>query len=146
MNPDRASSWSSIQYSSTPSILSIEEEVVYPWEIDVAVSSLSDVQKCKLARTKTTMRLKTIPELMAVGYSTGNSHYASDSFRWIVEVCSTSSNPSEWRGEPILQLLTPQSLQPRGLGRVILQSYRRRYALPEHLDILEMGWTRTFPT
>ena len=91
-------SWSSCEYSSMPSILSIEEEVVYPWEIDVAISCMSNVQECKLLKTKTTVKLKTVPELMAEGYSAGNSHYASDSLRQSVEVCSTSSSPSEWRG------------------------------------------------
>jgi len=51
--------WSNCMYSSTPSILSIEEEVVYPWEIDVTVSRMTDVQEHRLARTKATVRLKT---------------------------------------------------------------------------------------
>ena len=44
---------SSCEYSSTPSILSIEEEVVYHWEIDIVLPRMSDVQEHKLARTKT---------------------------------------------------------------------------------------------
>lgn len=39
----RMPSWSSCEYSSTPTILSIEEEVVYPWEIDVPASRITDV-------------------------------------------------------------------------------------------------------
>ncbi|KAJ8435297.1 hypothetical protein Cgig2_026389 [Carnegiea gigantea] len=67
-------SWSNSEYSSIPGILSIEEEVVYPWKVDITVSRMSDVQQRKLARTKTTVQLKTVPELMAEGYSVGNSH------------------------------------------------------------------------
>jgi len=36
-------SWSSYEYSSTPSILSIAGEVVYPWEIEVAISHMTDI-------------------------------------------------------------------------------------------------------
>jgi len=90
----RPRSWSCCEYSSTPSILIIEEEVVYPWEIDIAISRMSDIQECKLARTKTTTRLKTVPELMAKGYSVGNSHPAFDSLRRSIETCSTSTSPS----------------------------------------------------
>jgi len=36
-------SWSSCGDSSIPSTLTIEEEVVYPWETDVAVSHMTDV-------------------------------------------------------------------------------------------------------
>lgn len=49
-------SWSSYKYSSTPSILSVEEEVIYPWEIDIVVSRMTDVQDRKLARIKTVVR------------------------------------------------------------------------------------------
>ena len=37
--------WSSCEYSSTPSILRIEEEVVYPTKIGVAISCMSYVQE-----------------------------------------------------------------------------------------------------
>ena len=91
-------SWSSRDYSSTPSILSIEEEVVYPWEIDVAIFRMADVQERRLARTKIIVRLKTPDQLMAEGYSEGNSHSASDSRRLNVEVGTTSTTTSA-RGE-----------------------------------------------
>ena len=50
-------SWSSYECCFTPSVLSMEEEVVYPWKINVSISHMSNVQECKLARTETTMRL-----------------------------------------------------------------------------------------
>jgi len=56
-------SWSSCKYSSTPNIISIEEKVLYPCKIDIAISRMSDVQERKLARTKTISTLETIPEL-----------------------------------------------------------------------------------
>ena len=62
-------SWSSSEYSSTPSILSIKEEVVYPWEIDVLISHINDVQECRLVMMKTTLLLRTPNELMVEGPS-----------------------------------------------------------------------------
>jgi len=47
--------WSSCERSSTPRIMSIEEDVVYPWEIDVAVNRMLDFQARKLASTRQTM-------------------------------------------------------------------------------------------
>ncbi|KAJ8421808.1 hypothetical protein Cgig2_016546 [Carnegiea gigantea] len=41
-------------------VVTIEEDVVYPWEIDVAVSRMTDVQEQKLARTKQIARPKTV--------------------------------------------------------------------------------------
>jgi len=37
--------WSSCEYSFIPSILSIEEEVSYMWEINIAATSMTDVQE-----------------------------------------------------------------------------------------------------
>ncbi|KAJ8424845.1 hypothetical protein Cgig2_030072 [Carnegiea gigantea] len=45
-------SWSSCEYSSTPSILNIEEDVVYLWEIDVAVNRMHDFQKHRMAKIR----------------------------------------------------------------------------------------------
>ncbi|KAJ8430101.1 hypothetical protein Cgig2_007165 [Carnegiea gigantea] len=59
-------SWSSYEYSSTPRILNVEEDVVYPWEIDVVVSHITDVQERRMAMIKT---VKTPEELMDEGYS-----------------------------------------------------------------------------
>ena len=42
----RTPSWSSCEYSLN---LSIEMEVVYPWEINITISHMSDVQEQKLA-------------------------------------------------------------------------------------------------
>jgi len=47
-------SWPSCEYSSSTSILSSEEEVVYSKEINVAISYMTDVQERRLAMTKTT--------------------------------------------------------------------------------------------
>jgi len=87
-------SWSSCEYSSTPSILSIEEEVIYMWEIDVLVSRTTDVQERRLARTKTIVRFKTPDEFMAKGYSKGNSHSTSGSYSMDVDegVATTTSS------------------------------------------------------
>ena len=62
-----------------PKILSIKEEVIYPWKIDVVVSHMTDVQECRLIRTKTTVHLRTPDPLMAEGYTEGNSHSPSES-------------------------------------------------------------------
>ncbi|KAJ8444860.1 hypothetical protein Cgig2_029791 [Carnegiea gigantea] len=43
-HPDMPS-WSSCEHCSTPGILSIKEEVVYLWEINVAVSCMNDIQE-----------------------------------------------------------------------------------------------------
>ena len=47
-------SWSSCEYSSTPSILSIEEKVSYLWEINIAAPGLADVQERRMAKTQST--------------------------------------------------------------------------------------------
>jgi len=60
-------SWPSYEQSSTPSILSIENEVIHPSEIDVAVNRMTNVYESKLARTKQTMHLKIVPKLMPDG-------------------------------------------------------------------------------
>ncbi|KAJ8442138.1 hypothetical protein Cgig2_011328 [Carnegiea gigantea] len=90
-------SWCSCEYSSTPSILSIEKEVICPWKVDVAVSHMIDVQEHKLARTKTILRLKTPNELMAKEYYEGNSHSSLGSHRMGVDV-ATASTSSSTRG------------------------------------------------
>jgi len=46
--------------------------VVYPLEIDVIIPLMSDIQECKLARTRTTTRIKTVLELMADGMTERN--------------------------------------------------------------------------
>ncbi|KAJ8423713.1 hypothetical protein Cgig2_016464 [Carnegiea gigantea] len=70
-------SWSSYEYSSTPSILSIKEDVVYPWEIDV---------ECRMAKIKMIARLRSPNELLAERTSEGNLRSSSDSYRWSVEL------------------------------------------------------------
>ncbi|KAJ8439000.1 hypothetical protein Cgig2_012996 [Carnegiea gigantea] len=59
----RTPSWSSCEYSSTPSILNIEKDV----EIDVAVDRMVDFQERRMAKTKTTPWLRSPDELLAEG-------------------------------------------------------------------------------
>ncbi|KAJ8434187.1 hypothetical protein Cgig2_004658 [Carnegiea gigantea] len=89
-------SWSSYEYSSTPSILSIQEEVSYPWEIDIATPSLTDVQEQSTAKTKTTAKLRSLDELLAKETSEGKPCSSSNSHRLSedVEVPSTSTSSS----------------------------------------------------
>lgn len=56
-----------------PKILSIKEEVIYPWEIAIAINRITDVQERKLAKAKKTMRLKTVLERMEEGMTEDNS-------------------------------------------------------------------------
>jgi len=53
--------------------------MVYPWDIDIVVPRMSDVQECRLVRTKTIARLKTVPELMADGKTKDNPISTSSS-------------------------------------------------------------------
>jgi len=54
----------------------MEEEAVYPWEIDIVISRMSDVQERRLAMTNTTLGLKTPNQLRAKGSSEGKYHSA----------------------------------------------------------------------
>jgi len=54
---------SSCEYSSTRRICSIEEDVVYPWEIDVAVDHMLGFQERRMPKTKMTARLRS-PSLL----------------------------------------------------------------------------------
>jgi len=79
-------SWSSCEYSFTPSILSIKEEVVYPWEIDVAVSSMTDVEERRMAKIKMTALLRGANELLAAGTAEDSLRSTSGTHRSSVEV------------------------------------------------------------
>ncbi|KAJ8428571.1 LOW QUALITY PROTEIN: hypothetical protein Cgig2_021629 [Carnegiea gigantea] len=59
-------SWSSYEYSSTPSILNPEVEVTYPWEITIA-NYVLDFQVRRTAKTKSTPRIQSPDELLAEG-------------------------------------------------------------------------------
>ena len=63
-------SWSSCEHSSTPSILSPEVTVTYPWEVTIA-NFVPDFQVRGMAKTKSTPRIRTPDELLAEG-SIGN--------------------------------------------------------------------------
>ena len=69
--------WSSCERSFTPSILSVDKEVVYLWEIDVAINHITDFQEHSLVRTKQAMGPKIVPELMAEGLPERNSSCSS---------------------------------------------------------------------
>ncbi|KAJ8426002.1 hypothetical protein Cgig2_006252 [Carnegiea gigantea] len=80
-------------------VLSIKKEVVYPWEIYITVSHMTDVQERKLARTKQTARLTKVPELMAKRYSVGNSRSSFESLQQSVKACSTSASSTKREGK-----------------------------------------------
>ncbi|KAJ8421109.1 hypothetical protein Cgig2_009238 [Carnegiea gigantea] len=90
--------WSGCEYSSTPSILSIEGDVVYPWEINVAISRMTDFQECRLAMSQASQQLKTPNQLMAEGSSEGNYSFSSHSHR-TSEAAGITSTSSSTRGE-----------------------------------------------
>ncbi|KAJ8438700.1 hypothetical protein Cgig2_011883 [Carnegiea gigantea] len=86
-------SWSSCEYSSTPSILSIEKEVSYPWEITIA-DFMNDVPPRRMAKTKSTPRVRTPDGLLAEGTLEGNLHSAPSPQRLGAEVLPTISSSS----------------------------------------------------
>ncbi|KAJ8433523.1 hypothetical protein Cgig2_006670 [Carnegiea gigantea] len=90
------SSWSSCEYSSTPSILSPKVEVTYPWEITIA-NYMSDFQVCRMAKTKFTPRIRSPGELLANG-TLGNPCSAPSQSNPEAEVASTSSSASSGTG------------------------------------------------
>ena len=59
-------SWSSCEYSSTPSILSPEVDVTYSWEITVA-NYMTDFQVRRMAKTKSTLCIRSPDEVLAEG-------------------------------------------------------------------------------
>ncbi|KAJ8442187.1 hypothetical protein Cgig2_005127 [Carnegiea gigantea] len=84
-------SWSSYEYSSTPSNLSPEVEVTYPWEITIA-NYVPDFQVHRMAKTKSTPRIRSSDELLASS-SSGHSLRSSSS-----KEASTSSSPEALPG------------------------------------------------
>jgi len=93
-------SWSSYEYSSTPSILSIEEDVVYPWEITMVVDCMLDFQECRMAKTKTTALLRSPGELLAKGTFEDSPRSSSGSHRSSIEVkVESTSTSSSSEGE-----------------------------------------------
>ena len=90
--------WSSYKCSSTPSILSTEEDVIYPWEIDVAIDHMLDFQERRMAKIKLTARLRSPDKLLAEGTFEDNPHSSSSSHKSSVEVkveFTSSSSSSE---------------------------------------------------
>ncbi|KAJ8424906.1 hypothetical protein Cgig2_007631 [Carnegiea gigantea] len=89
-------SWSSCEYSSTPIILSPEVEVTYPWEITIA-NYMPDFQVRRMAKTKSTPRIRSPGELLAEG-TLGNPYSAPPQSNPEAEVASTSSSASSGTG------------------------------------------------
>ncbi|KAJ8421743.1 hypothetical protein Cgig2_022426 [Carnegiea gigantea] len=55
------------EYSSTPNILSIEQDVIYPWEINMVVDRMLEFQEHRMAKTRITTLLRSPDELLAEG-------------------------------------------------------------------------------
>jgi len=85
-------SWSSCEYSSTPNIWSIEQEVSYPLEITL-VDFMTDFQVRRMAKTKSTSCMRSLHELLAEG-TQGNPCSAPSSSQPVTEVASTSTSSS----------------------------------------------------
>jgi len=83
-------SWSSYEYFSTPNVLSPEVEVTYPWEIVVA-NYMTDFKVRRMAKTKSTPRVRSPDELLAEG-TQGNPCLAPSSSKPGAEVVSTSTS------------------------------------------------------
>ena len=89
-------SWSSCEHSSTPSILSPEVTVMYPWEVTIA-NFVPDFQVRGMAKTKSTPRIRTPDELLAEG-SIGNVCSVLPQSNTEVQVASSSSSTSSRPG------------------------------------------------
>jgi len=85
--------WSSWEYSSTPSILSIETEVSYPWEITLA-NFMTDVQVQRMAKTKSTLMMRSPDELLAEGTVEGNLRSVLSSSGLAAKVVSANTSSS----------------------------------------------------
>jgi len=83
-------SWSSCEYSSTPSVLSPKVEVTHPWEITIA-NYMTDFQVRRMAKTKSTPCIRSPDELLAEG-TQGNPCSAPPQSNPEAEVASTSSS------------------------------------------------------
>ena len=95
-------SWSRSEYSSTPSILSPEMEVSYPWKITIA-DYIIDFQVQRMAKTKSTPCIRSPDELLAEG-THGSPRSAP----------SSSKSGPKW---PPLVLALPQGRRPPPLLR-----------------------------
>ncbi|KAJ8426226.1 hypothetical protein Cgig2_003851 [Carnegiea gigantea] len=91
-------SWSSCEYSSTPSVLSPKVEVTYPWEITIA-NYMIDFQVRRMGKTKSTPHIRSLNELLAKG-TQDNPCSAPFQSNPEAEVASTSSSASSGTGSP----------------------------------------------
>ncbi|KAJ8423769.1 hypothetical protein Cgig2_023009 [Carnegiea gigantea] len=126
--------------------LTIEEDVAYPWEIDVVVSRMTGIQECRMAKIKMAARLRNLDELLAEGTFEGNLRPASGSPRSSVEVESTSTS-SSLKGE--VSRSGRAILKKRGCAREELacEVVAERTVFPgapEHSDIQD-GPSTHFP-
>ena len=85
--PDTPAS-SRCEYSSAPSILSIEQKVSYPWEITL-VDLMTDFQVQTMTKTKSPPRMRSLDKLLVEG-TQGNPYSALSSSKSVAEVASTS--------------------------------------------------------
>ena len=83
-------SWSCCKYSSTPSVLSSEVEVTYPWEITIA-NYMTDFQIRRMEKTKSSPHIRSLDELLDKG-TQGNPYLALSSSKLRAEVASTSTS------------------------------------------------------
>jgi len=104
-------SWSAYEYSSTPSVLSPEVEVTYPWEITVA-NYKTDFQVRRMAKTKYTPRIRSPAELLAEGIQ-GNPCSAPSSSKPGAEVASNSSSSTSGGPPPAPPLTVRRGVHPQ---------------------------------
>ncbi|KAJ8430921.1 hypothetical protein Cgig2_033549 [Carnegiea gigantea] len=122
------------EYSSTPSILSLEVEVTYPWEITIA-NYMTDFQVRRMAKTKSTPCIRSLDELLAEG-TQGNPCSAPPQSNQEAKVASTSSSASSRMGSSGSSsrhsLRSPSSSEASlGLGKSVLKRKGRALAVTE---------------
>jgi len=81
---------------------------------------MTDVQECRLAKIKTTVRLKTLDQLMAEGCFAGNSHSTLGSHRMSFKVVMTGTSTST--GGEIVTRLAPAHRPPLPGGVMLRKS------------------------
>jgi len=75
-------------------MLSIEEHVVYPWAIDVAINRIHDFLERMMAKIRMTTHLRSPNELLAKGTSEGNLRSSSGSHGLSIKFRFTGTSSS----------------------------------------------------
>ncbi|KAJ8422577.1 hypothetical protein Cgig2_027658 [Carnegiea gigantea] len=96
-------SWSSYEYSFTPNILSIEEDVVYPSKINVAVNRMHDLQEHRMA----TIRSSVAVESTSTSSSLGGNEWLRKGHTQEEGLCSGRAGPGSRGREQALEKLSP---------------------------------------